>query len=129
MMRWNSLANPQVRGVGKAADREEPLCSVARRDEREAGRRTKASFPQATGNMAPQRVMRAVRRCRRGYVALSALAAGLATLTSPSLAFGKPFQGLDLVDDLTQETIQNMRTIMVRYKAWGRGGVLCLMKE
>lgn len=128
MMRRDLLANPQERGISKAmlwVDR----VQQARRDGRETGRRKGASFPPATENMAPQYMTRAVYPCGRGYVALSALVAGLAILTSLGLAFGKPSQGLDLVDDLTKDTIQTMRMLMVRYRGWGRDYLWCAWRK
>lgn len=46
-------------------------------------------------------------------VALSIVAAGLATLLSPTLASSRALQGLDLVEDLTAETIETMKADMV----------------
>lgn len=47
-------------------------------------------------------------------VALSIVAAGLATLSlSPTLASSSALQGLDLVEDMTTETIENMKADMV----------------
>lgn len=46
-------------------------------------------------------------------VALSIVAVGLATRLSPTLASSRALQGLDLVEDLTAETIENMKADMV----------------
>lgn len=45
-------------------------------------------------------------------VALSIVAVGLATRLSPTLASSRALQGLDLVEDLTAETIENMKADM-----------------
>lgn len=58
-----------------------------------------------------------VRPCGRGYVVLSVVAAGLATL-APTFAYNGVLQGLDLVEDLTPETIESMRADMVRGDSW-----------
>lgn len=60
----------------------------------------------------PRRNMN-VLSCGRRRVALSIVAAGLATLSSPTLASSRALQGLDLVEDLTAETIENMKADMV----------------
>lgn len=69
----------------------------------------------------PRRHMK-VLSCGRS-VALSIVAAGLATLLlSPTLASSSALQGLDLVEDLTAETIENMKADMVsRYHVCASG--------